>query len=217
MPVMLDTYRNQLSTWPQRGRHILAHYDTASVIVYQAFSHSIGRYAATHGRFGFGFGLDRMSWIKPNFLWMMYRSGWGMKEGQEVVLAVWLTRAAFDTMLAQAVHTTFVPAIYGSEQAWQMAHNQAEVLVQWDPDHDPTGAAVERRALQLGLRGDVLARYAHDWIRHIEDVSALVAQQRLFTVPATWDQLLTPRETVYPVTDDALARQLGLSPYQEQG
>ncbi|WP_141653813.1 DUF4291 family protein, partial [Erwinia billingiae] len=26
------------------------------------------------------FSMTRMTWIKPSFLWMMYRSGWGMKD-----------------------------------------------------------------------------------------------------------------------------------------
>jgi hypothetical protein len=32
-----------------------------------------------------------MTWIKPSFLWMMYRCGWGAKEGQESVLVVEIT------------------------------------------------------------------------------------------------------------------------------
>jgi hypothetical protein len=27
-----------------------------------------------------------MSWIKPNFLWMMYCSGWGTKQRQRIIL-----------------------------------------------------------------------------------------------------------------------------------
>nr|WP_240038802.1 MULTISPECIES: DUF4291 family protein [Okeania] len=37
-----------------------------------------------------------MSWIKTNFLWMMYRSAWGSKTGQEIILAVTIKRTAFD-------------------------------------------------------------------------------------------------------------------------
>jgi hypothetical protein len=29
---------------------------------------------------------------------------------------------------------------------------RSEVRLQWNPDHDPTGNKLERRALQLGLR-----------------------------------------------------------------
>jgi len=35
-----------------------------------------------------------MSWIKPNFLWMMYRCGWGTKEGQQVTLGFGGTSSA---------------------------------------------------------------------------------------------------------------------------
>src|SRR4051794_29690087 len=50
-----------------------------------------------------------MSWVKPNFLWMMYRSGWGAKEGQEVTLALRLRRQFFDALLAQAVPSLMGP------------------------------------------------------------------------------------------------------------
>ncbi|MGW3630476.1 DUF4291 family protein, partial [Streptomyces sp. NPDC005122] len=42
-----------------------------------------------------------MTWIKPSFLWMMYRCGWGSKEGQETVLAVEITREGFEWALRQ--------------------------------------------------------------------------------------------------------------------
>lgn len=68
---MLETqlYTEQVKMWPQTGRHILAHYDDRSVIVYQAYRPAIGRYAAEQGRFGGEFSYSRMSWVKPNFLW----------------------------------------------------------------------------------------------------------------------------------------------------
>jgi Domain of unknown function (DUF4291) len=81
-----------------------------------------------------------MSWIKPNFLWMMYRSGWGTKPGQEVVLAIWLKRTAFDAILAEAVHSTYTEAVYGSQQQWKQAGQNPSVRLQWDPDHDPSRA-----------------------------------------------------------------------------
>ena len=67
--------------------------------------------------------------------------------------------------------------VYSSEAEWKRALAQSAVRLQWDPDHDPFGAKVERRALQLGLRGDVLARYAREWIVRIEDISPFVAEQ----------------------------------------
>jgi hypothetical protein len=70
-------YLDQQQRWPSSGRHILACFDEESIVVYQAYSPAIGRFAARHGYFGGEFSYSRMSWIKPNFLWMMYRSNWG--------------------------------------------------------------------------------------------------------------------------------------------
>src|ERR1700682_1283179 len=88
MKLLTESYQSQLSRWPREGRHILAQYDEHSIIVYQAYRPDIGHFAAQHGYFGNGFSFERMSWLKPNFLWMQYRSGWSQKEQQEVTLAV---------------------------------------------------------------------------------------------------------------------------------
>jgi len=82
------------------------------------------------------------------------------------------------------------------------------VRLQWDPDHDPSGAKVERRALQLGLRGDFLAHYAREWIVGIEDITGFVTEQSL---NRDYTQLMMPREEIYPVSDK-LAVQIGLTP-----
>jgi hypothetical protein len=212
MNLQPEPYLSQEERWPATGRHILAQYDDQSVVVYQAYRPAIGHFAARHGFFGGEFSLTRMSWIKPNFLWMMYRSGWGTKAGQEVTLAIRLRRDAFDSILAQAVHSSFVPEIYGDEVTWKAAVAQSAVRLQWDPDHAPNGAKRERRAIQLGLRGEVLACYAREWPLAIMDISDFVAQQRPHArSAATYDQLLTPREEVYPAQDAPTAARLGLS------
>ena len=206
----LESYSAQSARWPSAGQHILAHYDDESVVVYQAYRPEIGHFAAERGFFGGPhFSLSRMSWVKPNFLWMMYRSGWGTKEGQEVVLAVTIERAAFDRILASAVHSSFAGEVYGDREAWQRAVKRSEVRLQWDPDHDPGGARLERRAIQLGLRGQTLARYAREWIVAIDDVSELVAEQRERI--GDRDALRTPVERVYPVADPEVAERLGIA------
>ena len=210
MKLLTEPYMTQRERWPRAGRHSLAQFDAESVVVYQAYRPDIGRFAAEHGYFGGPFSLTRMSWVKPNFLWMMYRSGWGTKPDQEVTLAVRLRRDAFDAILAQAVHSGFVPDVYTSPDAWQSAVASSSVRLQWDPDHDPSGQPLERRALQLGLRGDVLAKYAREWIVDIEDVSDFVQVQRAHADRPAWADLLTPREAVYPVADAATAARLGV-------
>lgn len=51
--------------------------------------------------------MGRMTWIKPNFLWMMYRSGWAQKKNQEVILAIRICRSFFEELLFQAVYTSY--------------------------------------------------------------------------------------------------------------
>ncbi len=212
MTLAVEPYVLQAARWPASGRHILAQFDVESVVVYQAYRPEIGHFAAEHGYFGGAFSLNRMSWIKPNFLWMMYRSGWGLKPGQEVVLAVRLRRYAFDLVLAQAVHSTYKSRIYTSHEEWSTLIASSTVRLQWDPDHDPAGASLSRRAVQLGLRGAAIVKYARDWIIDIEDISGFVRQQARFAQsPGSYDKLMTPREEVYPVNDVRTASRLDLS------
>jgi len=208
--LQLESHAAQARRWPAAGRHVLAQFDRESVLVYQAYRPQIGLFAAAHGYFEDGFSLHRMSWIKPNFLWMMHRSGWAGKEGQEVVLGVRLRRDAFDGILAAAVPSSFDRRRYASAAAWSRAVAESDVRLQWDPDHDPHGAAIKRRALQLGLRGRPLARYAREWILSIEDVSDFARAQHALVVGGRALEMKTPREEVYPVADPAVAERLGI-------
>lgn len=187
----------QRRSWPAEGRHVLAHYDAETIVVYQAYRASTAAYAIQHGQLGGpDFSFNRMSWIKPNFLWMMYRSGWGTKEGQEGVLGLRLRRTFFDSLLAAAVPSTFDSEVYASPQAWQTAVSTSNVRRQWDPDHAPSGANLARRAIQLGLRGEALRAMATDELLEVIDMSSFVATQRL---QARDDDpnLQVPVETVY--------------------
>lgn len=198
MKLAVELYKEQCMSWHQSGRHILAQYDNESVVVYQSYLPSIGHFAARHGYFGGDFSFSRMSWVKPGFLWMMFRNGWGTKEQQEVTLAIRLKRFAFDTILAEAVPSTYVAALYPMEDTWKQALKMSAVRLQWDPDHDPSGAKLERRVIQLGLRGSVLKHYAQDWIIDIEDISDFVQQQRIHALSKDPLQLITPFEREYP-------------------
>src|SRR5215470_12666969 len=142
--LILERYVDQLKEWPRQGRHILAQYDATSIVVYQAYKPSIGYWAVSNQRLGGpDFSYARMSWIKPNFLWMMYRSGWGTKPGQEITLALRLPRALFENVLAAAVESSFSASVYETKAAWKSALAASEVRLQWDPDHDPPGTPQE--------------------------------------------------------------------------
>jgi hypothetical protein len=203
-----EPYRDQLRHWPATGRHILAQYDDESVIVYQAYRPSIGSWAVEHGALGGPeFSYSRMSWIKPNFLWMMYRSGWGTKPGQETTLALTITRTFFDSLLAAAVESAFIAGVHESPDSWQRAVQRSNVRLQWDPDHDPTGQPQARRALQLGLRGDALRKLGRDALLEVTDVSPLVTEQRNYVSRKAGADLRTPAERVYvPAAPEVCAR-----------
>jgi hypothetical protein len=199
-------YAEQMIRWPQAGRHILAQFDNDTIIVYQAYCPNIGRFAVEKGYFGGDFKFSRMSWIKPNFLWMMYRSQWGRSERQEVVLAVRLKREFFDSLLTQAVPSSFTPHAFGSRDEWAAAVARSDVRLQWDPDHLPTGEKCERRAIQLGLRGAVLESYAKREIVQIIDMSTFVAEQRSNIHEWKNGKLITPIEHVYVAANRNVSR-----------
>ncbi|KAL2919146.1 hypothetical protein HK105_201419 [Polyrhizophydium stewartii] len=161
-----ERYADQVAHWPTEGRHVLAQFTADTVVVYQAFNQAIGHAAVRQQRLAGapGFKLDRMSWIKPGFLWMMHRCGWGSGlRGQEAVLAIHMRRAAFEAHLAAAL-------VLGPGVVPGTARGR-DVVVQWDPDYDPRDVRLGRRAVQIGLRGDALGRFARDEIVAIEDIT----------------------------------------------
>jgi len=207
----IEPWRAQQVHWPDAGRHILAQYDDRSVVVYQAYNPAIAGFAVDHNRLAGapGFGLGRMSWVKPNFLWMMYRSGWATKPGQERVLAIHVDRAFFDRVLAAAAWTRFEPAVHATEAEWRANLDASPVRLQWDPDHGPGGNPLTRRAIQLGVVGEVLEEFTSTAIVAIEDLTPFVhAQDEIRR--ARGADLATPRERVYPVADSKTARKLML-------
>ena len=196
-PLLNARWLDQQLVWPERGEHVLAYHDADTVVLYQAYRPEIGRWAIAHGRLGGpAFSFNRMSWVKPNFLWMMYRSGWGTKEGQEITLGLRIRRSFFDRLLAEAVPSSFEASGLADRAAWAAAVEFSEVRLQWDPDHGPDGEKLARRALQLGLRGQALRELATSALVEVIDLTAFVAEQR---VHATGDclQLRTPVEHVY--------------------
>lgn len=211
MELITEPYHEQVKVWPREGRHILAQFDVETVVVYQAYRPSVGRYAAEHGTFGDGFSYSRMSWVKPNFLWMMYRSGWGTKENQEITLALRIRRSFFDLLLKAAVPSSWDREQFATEEEWSQAVGRSSVRLQWDPDHDPTGSRLERRAIQLGLRDDVLETFGRRELIEVVDLTAFVTEQRQRLLSCGVSAIDTPRERVYHPDDPAVGTRLRLA------
>ena len=125
-------------------RQVRAVFDDETITVYQAYSPAIAVPAAATGTFrGTPFKIERMTWIKPSFLWMMYRCGWAGKEGQEHVLTIRMSRAGFESALSSAALSHFEPGTYANHDEWLARKAASPVRVQWDPERGP--ALEERR------------------------------------------------------------------------
>ncbi|MBP2653573.1 MAG: hypothetical protein H6Q73_1142 [Firmicutes bacterium] len=183
-------------------RKILAAFDAKTIRVYQAYSDRIADEALKLGTFGSCFKMDRMTWIKPSFLWMMYRAGWGIKPGQERILAIDIDRSGFNTILANAILASFNAKTYSSHDEWKSKLQNSLVRCQWDPDRNIYGAPIDRRAIQLGIRGDMVKRYVNEWIVKISDITSEVGQWRMEIANGSCDISHLPKEIEYYVNSD---------------
>lgn len=208
----LTHYNEQRKNIPVTGNFINAQFDDSSILVYQAFRKSIADFALQEQLFGGpDYKFTRMSWIKPSFLWMMYRSGWAQKEGQEKILGIWISRHFFDKILASAVHSTFYNDYYQDENQWRNALAASEIRLQWDPDHDPYGTPALRKTIQLGLKGELLKEFATKAILKIEDVTDFATEQFKHVDHKDLNNLKVPYETLYYPQNVSINHKIGLN------
>lgn len=161
-------------------RMIRATYDENTITVYQAYNNEIAKEAVQKGTFGSLFKMNRTTWIKPSFLWMMYRSGWATKKGQERVLAIKIKRDAFDFIVQNSVMSIYDPEIYDEYGEWKKKLKKSDVICQWDPERDIYGQPLNYRTIQLGLRGNAVYNYVNDWIVDIEDITSYVEKVKKY-------------------------------------
>jgi hypothetical protein len=178
---------------------VRAVYDSRTIRVYQAYSHEIADSALARGTFvSPPYKLDRMTWIKPSFLWMMYRSGWGLKDtGQARILALDIAREGFDWALAHGSHTRQETSSPGAPPTEQKS--AVPVLIQWDPERDLQLRPQEHRSIQIGLRGHAIRLYVTEWIRSITDVTDLARQIQARVAAKDLDEAarMLPQERPY--------------------
>ena len=161
-------------------RQIRARFTDTTIRVYQAYSSAIADPALDAQRFVRPFKVSRMTWIKPSFCWMMYRSGWGTKEGQERVLAIDITRNGFEWALRNGCLSHFDSQIHSSRDAWQETKEKAPVRIQWDPERDCDTQRLDYRSIQIGLSGEAITHYTHEWIQAISDMTDFIRRVQTF-------------------------------------
>jgi hypothetical protein len=148
-----------------------------------------------------------MTWIKPSFLWMMYRCGWGFKPGQEHVLAIEITRSGFEWALVHACLSHYDPDRYASHRDWSEQLKASPVRVQWDPERSLSLQSLSHRSLQVGLSGQAVDRYIDDWTTNITDVTttAHAIRDLLRDGDETAAAALLPQERTYPLSNNITA------------
>ncbi len=205
--------------------------DKEYIIVYQAYNTKIAKAAVENQRLDACplFSTTRMTWIKPNFLWMMYRCSWTQKDAnQERVLAFWLETEFFEQqILAQAVPSRYpslkeMEALYDPKEPLLQIYDpnqdkstldkstkSSHVVFQWDPYHDEKGYKCElvTRALQIGIKGEVAKQFASGvGIHHIEDITEFVLEQ--YKNLKNEDSILIPKEREWNCQNTAVTKRL---------
>lgn len=193
--------QNQLGSTFQSTplRQIRGLYDDKTIRVYQAYSNAIADAALAHGTFvSPPFKMERMTWIKPSFLWMMYRSGWGLKDaGQSRILAIDISREGFDWALAHSCLSH--PDKSMSKEEWQKMKENTPVRIQWDPERDLHLQPQSYRAIQIGLSGLAAESYVNEWIQNITDITPLAKKIHALVLENQFEnaQELLPNEIAY--------------------
>ena len=176
---------------------ICAKFTATTVRVYQAYRPEIAQAALDAGTFVSPFSMTRMTWIKPSFNWMMHRSGFASKPGQEMILGIDITRQGFEWALEHAILSSYDASIHSSLLVWKGLLALYPIRVQWDPGRSyRSGRLDDRRAIQIGLSGEAIQRYVKEWIVCIEDVTpiafgiaaAIRAGQRPASLPDELEQ-----------------------------
>ncbi len=186
--------------YEEEKKIIYAVYNDETIRVYQAYNNNIADEALRLGTFGKHFSLTRMTWIKPSFLWMMYRCSWAEKENQERVLAIDIKREGFDEIVRNSVLSSFIEVSDLSREEWKNKLENSEVRCQWDPDRDIYGKPIGRRAIQLGIKGGILKKYINNWIVKITDITNEVKEMKEKRNNKEDITSLLPKEKVYNVS-----------------
>ena len=154
-------------------RQIRALYDETTIRVYQAYSDAIADSALERQTFvSPPFKMGRMTWIKPSFLWMMYRSGWGLKDaGQTRILAIDISREGFEWALAHSCPSQ--PSELMTHEKWEITKGSKPVRIQWDPERDLLLKPQTYRTIQIGLSEQAVHLYLREWIQQIGDMTYL--------------------------------------------
>ena len=184
-------------------KSIRAQFDAESITVYQAYNKEIAQAAVAAQTFvSPPFKMSRMTWIKPSFLWMMYRAGWGEKKDQERILAIQVKRSGFEWALKNSCLSHFQANIHPNIETWKAALEASPVRLQWDPEKDIHLQNLPYRSIQIGLSEIAVQHFVSDWIVGIQDITSGCKEIQILVkngqLKAATD--LLPKEEIYPLS-----------------
>jgi len=214
---------------PKPHRQIRALHDASTITVYQAYNSTIASAAVAHQKLNaspaFRTG-SRMTWIKPSWAWMLYRSGYSYKDAnQERILALRMRHADFLGLLERGVLTHGGQDETKSKDECEGGGEKGErkksehVKIQWDPERTVRLDKLDRglrRSIQIGIPGAMTEEWAEKMIVGIEDVTeeARKLKRLLDERPDVTDEEmvelgLVPLEGPYELPEE-LQRALGM-------
>lgn len=196
----------------KKVREIRASYNDNMIVVYQAFNKVLATDVVESQSFNTPlFKQNRMTWIKPSFLWMMYRSGWATKINQECVLQIQISRIGFEWALENSCLSHFDKRIYKNKNEWKGALANSFIRIQWDPERDIYFKPLPNRAIQIGLSGEAVRKYINEWIISVHDITddCMVLHDLVKANYSTKVADMLPKETEYPL-NQILTKAIGI-------
>ena len=180
-------------------REIRAGFDQEGIFIFQAFRPAAAEWAVKNQKFGFGFSLKRFTWIKPSFGWMLYRSNFASKEGQEKILRIKIHHAAFLFILENSIPAIYDPVLFPDIKEWHSKMKTHGLRYQWDPERDLfLNKIIGVRSLQLGIGPPYIKSYAQDWVIEISDITEIC--KNLQKIKGNHRYLKNPfPESIYPL------------------
>ena len=185
-------------------QEIRADFDKETITVYQAYNKEIALPAIKNNKFLKPFSFNRMTWIKPSFLWIMERSNWGTKSNQNYILKIKIYRKYWEKALSMGVLTDPDKNVYKSGVDWELKFKDAKVHIQWDPERTLKGGKLQIRTIQVGISRFLIEEYNDIWIKEIIDMTPLVKKINALRKQGKYKEVkrLLPQERNYPISNE---------------
>lgn len=185
----------------------------STITVYQAYSDEIADSALRANTLvSPPFKLERMTWIKPSFFWMLYRAGWGFKDkNQKRILAIEILKDGFIEILKNATLSNFNQTINTTHDQWKSDLKQKPIRIQWDPERDYELNKTNKRTIQIGLKQPYVSPFISQWIVSVREVTELAHTVKELAAQKEFQEIekIKPVESLFEIPE-TLKNQIGI-------